>query len=116
MLEPASIFTFMVLCVAAFLPNAVKTDVLANLTKILSLILISPLAYFFGYEIQNRQANASHERLLEIAAREATIQINEDVTQILQNEKHTLSQEDIQGLEDITIEANLLNNEMKTWP
>lgn len=114
MLEPASIFTFMVLCIITFLPSAVKTDTLANLTKILSLILISPLAYFFGYELQNRQAIASHEKQLEIAAYEATTQINEDVTKILRDKQHALSQDDIQSLQDIAVEANLLNNEAQT--
>src|ERR1035437_27173 len=48
--EPAVIFVFVFGAILVFIPEALKGDLLVNLLKLGSLLLISPLAFFFGNE------------------------------------------------------------------
>jgi len=80
--------------VLIFLPSAIKDDVVANFIKLGSIVLISPLAFFFGREYQKSGQDE-----------EAFEKIEEDVKDVLKSEKGKLEEEDVKKLEDVIEEA-----------
>ncbi len=53
--EPVMIFFFLLCLVGIFVPQAMQDDVFGNILKLLSLLFLSPIAYFFGREYKRRE-------------------------------------------------------------
>lgn len=55
MFEPAAIFVYVSSIILLFSQQALVTDIVANMFKLGSVILLSPLAYFFGREYRKKE-------------------------------------------------------------
>lgn len=111
--EPPAVFVFIVGAVLVFLPDALKGDTFGNFIKIGSLLLISPLAYFFGREYRKSDKEESDIEALEERTREAADTISEDVEEVVKNEKQNLKQKDMEKLNEILEETEDLREESK---
>jgi len=111
--EPPAIFVFIAGAVLVFLPDALKGDTFGNLMKIGSLLLISPLAYFFGREYRKSDKQEGDIEALEERTKEAADTISEDVEKVVKNEKQNLKQEDVERLNEILEETEDLREESK---
>lgn len=52
--EPLTIFVFLMGILLVFLPQALTDNIIANSIRLGSLILLSPIAFFFGTELKKR--------------------------------------------------------------
>lgn len=111
--EPPAIFVFIVGAVLVFLPDALKGDTFGNFLKVGSLLLISPLAYFFGREYRKSDKQGADIEALEERTEEAADTISEDIEEVVKNEKQNLKQEDIEKLNEILEETEDLREESK---
>lgn len=53
--EPVTVFIFLIGTILLFLPGAPRDDIMGNFIKLGSLVLISPLAFFFGREFRREE-------------------------------------------------------------
>ncbi|MCL6096357.1 MAG: hypothetical protein M1444_01570 [Patescibacteria group bacterium] len=111
--EPPAIFVFIVGAVLVFLPDALKGDTFGNLIKVGSLLLISPLAYFFGREYRKSDKQEGDIEALEERTKEAADTISEDVEEVIKDEKANLKEQDVQKLNEILEETEDLRAESK---
>lgn len=111
--EPPAIFVFIIGAVLIFLPDALKGDTFGNFIKVGSLLLISPLAYFFGREYRKSDKEDDDIKALEERTKEAADTISEDVEEVVKNEKQNLKQEDMEKLNEILEETEDLREESK---
>jgi hypothetical protein len=108
--EPMVVFVFVVGVILIFIPDILKDDVTGNALKMASLLLISPLAFFFSSEY--RKTDQKNEEIEEIKEREeeAGQTISEDVEEIIE-ENPSLSKETTEKLDEILEEADDLRLE-----
>jgi hypothetical protein len=111
--EPPAIFVFIIGAILVFLPDTLKGDTTGNLLKIGSLLLISPLAYFFGREYRKSDKQEVAIEALEERTKEAADTISEDIDEIVKNEKQNLKEEDMEKLNEILEETEDLRSESK---
>lgn len=111
--EPAVTFVFVIGAILVFAPDALKTDTLMNLLKIGSLVLISPLAFFFGREYRTNDKQEEQLEALEERSKDAADTISEDVEEIIQGEKASLKSEDMDKLNEVLEETEDLREEVK---
>lgn len=104
MLYPETAFVFLIGVVVLFLPMAMGTEMTANLIKIGSVLLITPLAYFFGKEY--RVINQHQQKDEEIATR-----ISNEAANVLKDQATTLPEADKAQLADIIKESEELKQE-----
>jgi hypothetical protein len=81
--EPPAIFVFIVGAVLVFLPDALKGDTFGNFIKVGSLLLISPLAYFFGREYRKSDKQEDDIQALDERTKEAADTISEDIEEVV---------------------------------
>lgn len=79
--EPYSIIAFCTGAVLIFIPTALQGDIFSNFIKLGSIILVSPLAFFFGKEFHKSKAEevAKHEDIID--------EIKKDVKEVLEKEE-----------------------------
>lgn len=112
--EPLAIFVFIVGAILVFLPDALQGDTFGNFLKIGSLLLISPLAYFFGREYRKSDQQEGNIEALEERTKEAADTISEDVEEVIKDEKANLKEQDVQKLNQILEETEDLREESKS--
>ena len=111
--EPAVIFIFALGVILVFLPDAVKGDFLVNSLKLGSLLLISPLAFFFGNEYRKNDKENEQIEALEERTKDAANTIAEDIEEVIKDEKANLKEEDVEKLNEILEETEDLRAESK---
>jgi hypothetical protein len=111
--EPTVIFVFALGAILVFIPEAVKGDLLVNLLKLGSLLLISPLAFFFGNEYRKNDKDNETIEALEERTKDAADTISEDIEEIIKDEKENLKSEDMEKLNEILEETEDLRAESK---
>ena len=111
--EPAMTFVFVLGAILIFIPDALKTDTLVNLLKIGSLILISPLAFFFGQQYRTNDEKEEEIEALEERSKDAADTISEDIEEIIKDEKANLKSEDLDKLNEVLEETEDLRAESK---
>ncbi len=111
--EPVSVFVFVVGAVLIFYPEAIKTDIMFNSLKLGSLLLISPLAFFFGKEYRKSDKKEVKMEALEERTKEAADTIAEDIEKVIEDEKQNLKNEDIDKLNEVLEETEDLRAESK---
>jgi hypothetical protein len=111
--EPAITFVFVLGAILVFAPDALKTDIMTNLLKIGSLVLISPLAFFFGREYRANDQKEEAIEALEERSKDAADTISEDVEEIIKDEKANLKSEDMDKLNEVLEETEDLREETK---
>lgn len=109
--EPAVTFVFVLGAILVFAPDAMKTDTVNNLLKIGSLILISPLAFFFGREYRTNDQKQEELEALEERSKDAADTISKDVEEIIKDEKTNLKSEDMDKLNEVLEETEDLRAE-----
>jgi len=82
------------------MPEAIKGDVVGNFIRLGSIILISPLAFFFGREYKK---SGEQEETIET--------IKKDVKDVIKKEGKKLSREDLEKLSDVVEETEKLREE-----
>lgn len=103
--EPYTIISFCIGAVLLLLPIALRDDVTGNIIKLASIILISPLALFFGHEYQKSELD-EQEKKEKIAEK-----IEEDIEEVIESEKGKLDKKDIQKLRDAVAEADKIKED-----
>lgn len=111
--EPAVTFVFVLGVILVFVPDAIKGDLLVNSLKLGSLILISPLAFFFGNEYRRNDKQSEAIEGLEERTKEAANTISEDIEDVIKDEKANLKGEDLEKLNEILEETEDLREESK---
>lgn len=111
--EPSIVFVFIIGIVLVFLQTALQDDVMGNFIKLVSLVLISPLAFFFGGEYRKRETEEGKIEDLEERTKSAADTIAKDVEGVIKNEKGNLKQEDVEKLNDILEETEELREEAR---
>ena len=109
--EPAAVFVFILGAILVFLPQGLKDDVSGNMLRLGSLILISPLAFFFGNEYRKTDRQTADIEAMAEREKEAADVITEDVEEILEDEKETLKEKDVEKLNEILEETEDLREE-----
>lgn len=112
--EPVVIFVFVLGAILVFIPEALKGDLLVNLLKLGSLLLISPLAFFFGNEYRNNDKENEAIVALEERTKDAADTISKDLEEVIKDEKDSLKDEDMEKLNEILEETEDLRAESKS--
>jgi hypothetical protein len=103
-LQPQTVFTFNLILFLFFLPESLQGDSLINLTKISSLLLLSPLAYFFGKEIQSREKK-------EKQVKETVKRIQSDIAEVVKTDGANLKEQEVKELADAISQTRELEKE-----
>jgi hypothetical protein len=114
--EPSVTFVFVLGAILIFLPEVLKADFLMGSLKVGSLLLISPLAYFFGKEYRKTDKQEAEIEALEEREKDAADTISEDIAEVVKNEKANLKPEDIDKLNEVLEESEDLREESKQQP
>ena len=109
--EPSITFMFVIGALLIFGPEILKNDLTNNLLKLGSLILISPLAYFFGKEYRRNEQQEEQLEALEERTKEAADKISEDIEEVINSEKQNLKDKDIEKLNEVLEETEDLRAE-----
>jgi len=111
--EPVTVFVFVLGAILIFLPDLFKNDLTNNLLKVGSLILISPLAFFFGKEYRRNDQEEEEVQELRERTREAADTISDDIETVIKDEKQVLKEKDMEKLNEILEETEDLREETK---
>lgn len=111
--EPVVTFIFVLGAILIFVPDALEGDVSGNFLKLASLLLISPLAYFFGS--QYKKSSKDDETIVGLKERtnEAANTISSDLEEVIKREKQNLREEDMEKLNEVLEETEDLREESK---
>lgn len=102
-LPPQSVFVFTAGIVLLFLPDGASEDMMANIVHFGSLILLTPIAYFFGRELQARaRKNAADQETADRIRREAATVLRDN---------QNMSEDNKVQLADIIHETDTLRKE-----
>lgn len=110
--EPMAIFVFILGTILVFLPDALKNDITTNFLKVGSLVLISPLAYFFGSEFRKNDLQGEEIEKIQERTKEAADTIAKEVEEVVEEEKN-LSAASTERLNEVLEEAEDLREEIK---
>jgi predicted membrane protein len=111
--EPSVTFIFVLGAILIFIPEVLRADLLIGLLKVGSLLLISPLAYFFGREYRKTDKQETQIEALEERTEDAADTISQDIAEVVKNEKANLKEEDIDKLNEVLEETEDLREESK---
>jgi hypothetical protein len=111
--EPAVTFVFVLGVILVFIPDVIKGDLLVNSLKLGSLLLISPLAFFFGSEYRKNDKQTTEIEALEERTKDAADTIAKDLEEVIKDEKASLKSEDMEKLNEILEETEDLRAESK---
>ncbi len=99
--QPSMILLFLLCLICLFLPQALQDDVFGNMVKLSSLLLLAPIAFFFGREYRKR------EKLQEKIQEKTETIISDAENLILSKDKN----EKLKKAEEIITEAKELQKE-----
>ena len=111
--DPLTVLVFIVGTVLIFFPETRALDLTQSLLKLGSLVLISPLAYFFGREYRKRDTQDEKINAIKERTADAADNISEDVEEVLEDEKTNLRQKDVEKLNEVLEETEDLREESK---
>ena len=111
--EPILTFVFVLGAIIIFLPDALRANLLSSGLKLGSLLLLSPLAYFFGTEYRKTDQQQGEIEALEERTEEAADTIAEDIEEVVKDEKANLKNQDLDKLNEILEETEDLREESK---
>ncbi len=99
--QPSMILLFLLCLITLFLPQALQDDVFGNMTKLSSLLILAPIAFFFGREYRKREK-------LQEKIQESTKAIIGDAENLINTEDKN---EKLKKAEEIITEASKLQKE-----
>jgi hypothetical protein len=90
-LTPSSVFSYCIGVLILFLPSAIEKESFDLILKTLSIMLITPLAYFFGKEIKERERDKEQTKdIAESIEREAENILTQNETNLTEQEQANL--------------------------
>lgn len=111
--EPVSVFIFTIATVLIFLPQALKNNSLESYIRLGSVVLISPLAYFFGMEFNQRVKLDENLEMKNERVKEVADTIEKDVNEVLDKDKGLIDPIVTEKLNEILDETTELHEEAK---
>ncbi len=112
--EPPVTFVFVLGAILIFVPDAlIKGDVITNFLKVGSILLISPLAFFFGKEYRKESEGEEKIEALKERTKDSADTISKDLEKVIKNEKQNLKSEDVEKLNEVLEETEDLRQEAK---
>lgn len=113
-MDPRSVFIIPIGLIIIFWSQIFEKDVTANIIKMASISILSPLAYFFGIQFKKND-NASDE-ILKTKERTVTSadEISSDVKEVIESGKSKLNPREINKLNEILEETKELRSEKIT--
>lgn len=109
--EPISVFMFTIGTILIFLPQALKNNSIESYIRLGSVILISPLAYFFGQEYNERMKQEEKTKELDERLKDTANTIAKDIETVLKKEEENIKNDDIEKINDILEETEELREE-----
>lgn len=109
--EPLVVFVFMLSAICVFIPDIIRDDVYGNAIKAGSILLIGPLAYFFGREFRKEEQEEKELAKEQEKESEKADTIYDDVSKVLENERGKIDPEDAQILDDVLRQTDELRNQ-----
>lgn len=110
-MDPRSVFIFPVGIVVVFWSSLFQADITANLLKIGSLGLLTPLAYFFGVQFSKTEKQEDEILKTKERAKSSADDIAEDVEEVVESAKAKLNPNEVEKLNDILEETETLREE-----
>ena len=111
--EPVVVFVFLLGTTAVLLPLILQDDVFGNAVKSGSLLIVGPLAYFFGREYRKEEEEDAALHSLEDEAHKKATAIEKSVVDVLDQEKDVLDKETLKKLKGVLKNSNELREETK---
>lgn len=111
--DPLNVFIFVLGAILLFIPTLNGKDITPDLLKLGSLLLLSPLAYFFGAQYKKSDKDQENLNAIKEREKEAADTISEDVEEVIKDEKTNLKQEDLEKLNEVLEETDDLRTESK---
>lgn len=112
-LHPLTVFIFLVGSIGVFMPDILQNVTTEHIIKVGSLVLISPLAYFFGLQNQNQEKDEQAIRSMKQKTKNASDSISKDVKNILNGDNQSLSKDALQNLKDIETQTDNLQKNLQ---
>jgi len=110
-MDPKTVFVYPIGAIIIFYPTLLTDEPVANIIKIVSIALLSPLAYFFGKQF-SKNLNSNDEV---IKTKERAINAGDniamDVGEVIESAKAKLTTEEVEKLNEILVEAQDLREE-----
>ncbi len=112
-MDPRSVFIIPIGLIIIFWSQIFQGDVTANIIKMVSISILSPLAYFFG--IQFKKNDKASDEILKTKERTAASadEISSDVKEVIESGKSKLNPREINKLNEILEETKDLREEKK---
>lgn len=107
--RPALVFVYAILLILVFIPEIMKHQDFANTIRPASVLLIAPLAFFFGREFQRKETLEEEFGTLEEKTQKAAEKIQEDAEALKTSPQ---SQSDETKLDEIITETTKLKKEV----
>lgn len=111
--EPATVFIFALGAIFIFLPQALKNGSIESFVKLGSILIICPLAFFFGQSYKDREKEQADLEEMAERAKEAADTIAHDVEGIVKKDKKKMDRTDFEKLNEILEETEDLRSETK---
>ncbi len=112
-MSPKSVFVFPIGALILFWQDFSQAITAANLLKIASIALFSPVAYFFGTNFKRTEESEDEALKTKERAGEAANEISDDVEEILESGKDKLDEKEVEKLDEILEETEDLREETK---
>jgi len=110
--EPVSVFIYMIGTFLFFFQQAMLGDTVGNFVKLGTLLLISPIAYYFGKGFREQDNENQKIAELQHTAQSATETIGKNVEELLKKEKK-MKDEDVEKLNTILEETEAIKEKIK---
>ncbi len=110
-MDPRSVFIFPLAMAIIFWPQIFEKDVTANIIKIVSLGILSPLAYLFGVQFNKNDKKEDEALKTKERSAESADNIAKDVEEVIEVGKEKLDSKEIEKLNDVLEETEDLRNE-----
>lgn len=110
-MDPRVVFVIPIGTILVFWSQIFTGDVTENLIKVASLVLLTPLAYFFGIQFSKNQKQDDEVVKTKERAVGAADEISKDVGELISGSKDKLNDAEISKLNEILQETEDLRNE-----
>ena len=110
-LDPRSVFIFPVATIIIFWNQIFQGDTGANIIKMASLSILSPLAYFFGAAFRKNEEDEDEIIKAKERSADSADEISKDVKEVIEEGKEKLDQKQIENLKDVLDETESLREE-----
>lgn len=112
-MDPRSVFIIPIGLIIIFWSQIFQGDVGANIIKVASISILSPLAYFFGIQFKKNDKAADEILKTKERASSSADEISSDVKEVIESGKSKLDPKELGKLKEILDETKDLREEKK---